>query len=180
MRRREVVPVLVVKDPCRQEHVRYQRTIASRRQFEDRFQALAQRTFDAAFECRVREDDTEIGAALAEALQPLLGFSSQDLELPEDRMSLIHPDDRAVVVMHLRRVLSGHRDLCVFRAITPTGLVRWFGVLTRPVWDAATRRITHVYGLIQDHSARSETAAAGLDTDAAYPALPHLALPSAF
>ncbi len=179
MRRREVVPMLVVKDQCREEQVRFQRSIASRRQFEDRFQALARRTFDAAFECRIRVGGIEeIGQALAEALKPLLGFSPHDMETPEDWASCIHPDDQAIVAKHLQRVRYGHRDLCVFRAVTPVGAVRWFGVLTRPAWDAATGRIRHVYGLLQDHSARTDAALAR--SEATQLAQPHLVAPSAF
>lgn len=178
MRRRAVVPVLVVKDQCREEQVRYRRSIASRRQFEDRFQKLAQRTFDAAFECRIRQGNAEeIGCALAEALQCLPGFSSHDLETPEGWEALIHPDDRAIVALHLQRVLFGHRDLCVFRAVTPTGVVRWFGVLTRPAWDAAGRHIRHIYGLVQDHSGCTHAPSA--DAGSAHAALPHFVSPSA-
>lgn len=181
MRRRAVVPVLVDKDQCREEQVRYQRSIASRRQFEDRFQALARRTFDAAFECRIGEGSTdELGQALAEALQPLLGVSPHDCENSEDWTSCIHPDDRVIMAEHLTRVLYGQRDLCVFRAITPAGLVRWFGVLTRPAWDAAGRRIRHVYGLVQDYSARTDVPVAASEAGTTQPALPSLVAPSAF
>ena len=180
MCRRAVVPVLVFKDQCREEQVQSQRSIASRRQFEDRFQALARRTFDAAFECRIREGSTEeIGQALAEALQPLLGYVPHNSQPPEGWASCIHPDDQAIVALHLKRVRYGHRDLCVFRAVTPAGLVRWFGVLTRPAWDAASRCTRHVYGLVQDHSAHTDASPAGPEAGTAQPALPHLVAPSA-
>ncbi len=171
MSRREMaaMPVLVVKDQRSDEHNRYQQTVASRRQFEDRFQALARQTFDAAFECAIQDAGTEVGAALAGALRPLLGSSPQACDTPADWAQLVHPDDHAVVAAHLLRVLGGQRDLCVFRVVDLTGAVRWFGVLTRAVWDASERRITHVYGLIQDHSAHHEAPPARAEADALSP-----------
>ncbi len=178
MSRREMaaMPVLVVKDQRSDEHNRYQQTVASRRQFEDRFQALARRTFDAAFECAIQEDGMEVGAALAGALRPLLGFSPQECDTPTDWAQLVHPDDHAAVAAHLLRVLGGQRDLCVFRVVDPAGAIQWFGVLTRAVWDASDRRIAHVYGLIQDHSAHHE----GLPPRAEADAAPHAVCSSSF
>ena len=179
MRRREMaaMPVLVVKDQRSEEHNRYQQLVASRRQFEDRFQALARRTFDAAFECPVREEGTELGATLAEALRPLIGFTPQAETALDGWEQLIHPDDHAVVAAHLQRVLGGRRDLCVFRVVTAAGTVRWFGVLTRSVRDASGRHLAHVYGLIQGYSTRLETPAAPTTADAA---LLHMVAPSDF
>lgn len=155
MRRREVVriPVLNVQHERDDEHIRYDKTAASRRRFEDRFQALAKQTFDAAFECRVWHDGAGVGEALAGALRPLLGFAPNDPRAPQRWQALIHPDDHLMVEDHLQRVLGGQRDLCVFRGITPTRAVRWFGVLTRPVWDASGRRVAYTYSVVQDHSA---------------------------
>ncbi len=178
MSRREMaaMPVLVVKDQRSDEPNRYQQTVVSRRQFEDRFQALARRTFDAAFECAIQDDGTEVGAALAGALRPLLGFSLQACDTPADWAQLVHPDDHAVVAAHLLRVLGGQRDLSVFRVVDPSGVVRWFGVLTRAVWDASGRHIAHVYGLIQDHSAHHEASSPHAEAGT----LPHVVCPSGF
>lgn len=184
-------PVLVVKDQYGGPQNRHQQTgttctyRASRRQFEDRFQALARRTFDAAFECPVRKEGAEVDAALADALRVLLGFSPQ--EGTRRWQPLVHPDDHAAVATHIQRVLGGRRALCVFRGLAPDAPARWFGALMRPVWDASGRHISHVYGLVQDYSARLETAPLCIEADAVHlasphpasphPALPHPALP---
>ncbi len=182
MSRREMagMPVLVFKDQRSEQQNRYQQIVAFRRQFEDRFQALARPTFDAAFECPIRKEGAEFGQAVAGALQPLIGFSSQEVEAPEGWEQLVHPDDHAVVAAHVQRVLGGQRDLCVFRVFTPARAVCWFGVLTRPVWDASGRRIGQVYGLVQDYSVRLEAPLPCEEADAAHSALPHIVSPSGF
>ncbi len=167
-RDRASVPVLEDLDQWREQHVRYKQKVASRRQFEDRFQSLAKQTFDAAFECHLSKDGDGIGEALTEALLPLTGFSFADRSPHERWEQLIHPDDLPVVITHIQRVLGGQRDVCVFRMITRSGTVRWFGALTRPVWDEGGRRVAYVYGLVHDHSALTdaELSPAGRDTGA--------------
>ena len=155
-RGRANVPVLQDLDQWREQHIQYKQKVASRRQFENRFQALAKQTFDAAFECPIHNGDDDIGRALTEALLPLAGFSSADRAPYERWEQLIHPEDFPVVAAHIQRVLGGLRDVCVFRMITRSGAARWFGTLTRPVWDEGGRRAAHVYGLVQDHAACSE------------------------
>ena len=50
------MPVLRDLDHGREQHIRYKQKVASRRQFEDRFQSLAKQTFDAAFECHLSKN----------------------------------------------------------------------------------------------------------------------------
>ena len=161
MCRREMtqVPVLVAKDQRRFANIQKQHPPVSRRQFEGRFQALAQRTFDAAFECHIRKGNVEVNEALTRALRPLIGFSPQRREFPVHWQQFVHPEDHEVVATHLKRVLCGRRDLCVFRVHTPLGRVRWFGLLTRRVAENEDEGSAYVYGLIRDYSARSGIAA---------------------
>ena len=168
-------PVLQGLDQGLEQHIRYKQKVASRRQFEDRFQSLVKQTFDAAFECHLSKDGDGIGEALTEALLPLTGFSFADRSPHERWEQLIHPDDLPVVITHIQRVLGGQRDVCVFRMITRSGTVRWFGALTRPVWDEGGRRVAYVYGLVHDHSARTEAEIypAGRDTGARGAVPPH-------
>lgn len=176
-RGRASVPVLQDLDQGRQQHIRYKQKVASRRQFEDRFQSLAKESFDAAFECHLSKDGDGIGEALTEALLPLTGFSFADRSPHERWERFIHPDDLSVVITHIQRVLGGQRDVCVFRMITWSGTVRWFGVLTRPVWDG--RRVAYVYGLVYDHSSRTEPEIfpAGRDNPASGVVFVHLLCP---
>lgn len=175
MRGRASVPVL--RDLDHGQHIRYKQKVASRRQFEDRFQSLAKESFDAAFECPLSKNGDGIGKALTEALLPLTGFSFADRSPHERWERFIHPDDLSVVITHIQRVLGGQRDVCVFRMITWSGTVRWFGALTRPVWDG--RRVAYVYGLVYDHSARTEAeiSSAGRDTPARGAVFAHLLFP---
>ena len=156
MRGRASVSVLQDLDEWREQHIRYTQKMASRRQFENQFQALAKQTFDAAFECLIHNEGDDLGKALIEALLPLAGFSRADRVSFERWERLIHPEDLPVVDTHIQRVLGGRRDVCLFRVITRLGMVRWFGTLTRPVWDEGGRRVGHAYGLVQDHSAHTE------------------------
>jgi PAS domain-containing protein len=146
--------VLVSNGSCRIEHIREQRAVAFRRQFEERFQALAQRAFDAAFECAVGETGGEVAEALSGALRSLMGLSPNDQDGPGWE-PLVHPDDHAVVAAHLQCVLEGRRDLCVFRVVMPVETVRWFGVLTRTVQEVSSRRVAYVYGLVRDYTAHT-------------------------
>ena len=179
MRGRASEPVLRDLDHGREQHIQYKQKMASRRQFEDRFQSLAKQTFDAAFECHLSKNGDGIGEALTEALLPLTDFSFADRSPHEPWERLIHPDDLPVVFTHIQRVLGGQRDVCVFRMITWSGTVRWFGILTRPVWDG--RRVGYVYGLVYDHSARTEAeiSPAPRDTPARGVVFAHLLCPRA-
>lgn len=175
MCRGELVESCIVdaRRPRRQRRGRVASNAASRRRFEDRFQRLARQTFDAVFECATPKGDAEVGEALAEAVRPGAGYTPSDREAPEDWAHCVHPEDRALVAAHLQRVLSGHRDLCVFRVMTPAGGVRWFSTLTRPVYEATGRRIVHVYGLVRDYSAHTAASPLGREADLALCALLH-------
>ena len=165
-RGRASVPVLEDSDQGRERHRWYQQKVASRRQFEDRFQSLAKEIFDAAFECQINQDGARIGTALTEVLLSLTGFSKADRARYESWERLVHPDDHTIVATHIQRVLGGQRDVCVFRVITRLGTVCWFGVLMRPVWEVADRRLAYVYGLVRDFSACTETEAPAARRDA--------------
>ncbi len=165
-RGRTSVPVLEDSDQGRERHRWYQQKVASRRQFEDRFQSLAKEIFDAAFECQINQDGARIGTALTEVLLSLTGFSKADRARYESWERLVHPDDHSVVATHSQRVLGGQRDVCVFRVITRLGAACWFGVLMRPVWGEAGWRLAHVYGLVRDLSAYTEAEATPARRDA--------------
>lgn len=156
-RREAVVPVPAAARPGlkRRRHRYPSRTVAAQRQFEGQFQALARRSFDAAFECAVQEEGAVVSAALAATLRSLLG-RSDDARAQGAWEACVHPEDHPVVAAHLLCVLAGQRHLAVFRGVTPAGEVRWLSLLSRPVWDAGGRRVAHVYGLLKDHPTRGE------------------------
>lgn len=146
------MPLREVSNPQVESPIWNKSLPTSRRAFEDRFQRLARGTFDATFECCVGHDGTEIILALTRTVQELAGCSCDGATATEQWVHLIHPSDHRVVATHVQRVLDGHRDLCVFRVLVPAAGVRWFGTLTRPVWDGAGCQVTHVYGLVQDYA----------------------------
>ncbi|MFQ5571644.1 MAG: PAS domain-containing protein, partial [Rhodothermales bacterium] len=160
------VQVVETLEEWRKEQVNSTRKAASRRAFEDRFQALARPNFDVAYECRIDlEAPARICKALNEALQKISGFSSKALVERGGWEAVVHPEDQAVVVKHLRRVLDGCRDVCVFRIVTRSGRERWLGNLVRPVWDEASLRVVHLYGLMKDLSAYRYTCDVLHDSD---------------
>lgn len=120
----------------------------ARHRFEHRFQGLALPAAAAAFD---RALDHEPAHVLEDALVGVLcrlggyaGTASLDALLPGE--------DVALARAHLGRVLANRPDVCVLRLETRAGTIRWVGLLTRPVWDAAARRVVHVYGLVFDLS----------------------------
>lgn len=145
------IPVMEVPNPQVASFNPNRTAATSRRVFEDRFQQLARQAFDATFECSIHREGMEVVEALTGVVQTLTGISSARTEVTEQWVHLVHPNDHTVVARHIHRVLEGHRDLCVFRIIVPTEGVRWFGTLTRPVWDEGRKTVTHVYGLVQDY-----------------------------
>ena len=155
MCRRKAAQVLVSVDNDHGQivHLQAQQSLESLRRFEGRFQALARRTFDAAFEGPVEEGAADILEALTQAVGPLVGFSRQHDEAPRYWGHLVHPGDHEVVSSHVQRVLCGKRDICAFRVTSADGELRWVSALIRPVRVRTDQDASYIYGLIKVYKA---------------------------
>src|SRR5262245_48782798 len=125
---------------------------AERRQAEARLQEALAAGAVMAFEC-----DPDGGRVQrSENAAQILGLNPQQIFTAAQFAERIHPDDRARVKAHRRRVRANSlADTATFRFIRPDGREVWLEETARAEFDT-TGRVTRVKGLTRDITRRKQ------------------------
>jgi PAS domain S-box-containing protein len=126
----------------------------ARSESEERYRAVSELTSDLAYAFRVERDGSLVREWMTQALSQVTGFSSEELAARGDWLSVIHPEDWPALQRHIRKILSGQKDVCELRIITKDGQVRWLHDSGHPVWDETHGRIVRIYGAARDITER--------------------------
>ncbi len=84
------------------------------------------------------------------SLQKIAGFKVDKLPTVDEWKRLIHPQDLALLLEHMRQVSQGTPGVIEFRLKTPDGKYRWLRHHSRPTLDENTNRLVRVYGAGKD------------------------------
>jgi len=120
------------------------------RESEDRYRVVSELTSDYAYACRVEHDGSLIGEWITGAFSRITGYGTDELSSFEGWRKLTHPQDDAVATAHLEHVLNGETKVSEYRILTKHGKIRWMRDYGRPVWSGGEKRVTHIYGAVQD------------------------------
>ena len=120
------------------------------RESEDRYRVVSELTSDYAYAYKVDPDGRLIGEWITGAFSRITGYETDELNSYEAWRKLTHPEDEAVSNKHIEHVLSGETRISEYRILTKQGKIRWMRDYGRPVCSGGEKRVTHVYGAVQD------------------------------
>lgn len=142
---------LVVRDMS--EHGRAEQALE---ESEARYRAVSELTSDYAYAIRVEPDGRVTMEWMTGAFTRITGYSREEMEKREPSgggFSLVHPDDRAIALARVQRLIAGLADTSEFRIVTRSGEVRWIRESGRPVRDEETG-VLRILGAAQDVTER--------------------------
>lgn len=138
---------LVLRDMS--EHGRAEQALE---ESEARYRAVSELTSDYAYAIRVERDGRVVMEWMTGAFTRITGYSRAEMEKREPSgggFSLVHPDDRAIALARVQRLLAGREDTSEFRIVTKSGEVRWIRESGRPVVDDESGAL-RIFGAAQD------------------------------
>lgn len=133
------------------EHKRLEEKL---RQSEERYRIVSEITSDYAYASRVEPDGKFVLEWITAAFSAISGFTPEEIEARGGWISLVTPEDMAMVREHWARFVAGQSDTSEFRILTKSGETRWLRNHGRPVWDEAQGRVVRLYGAGQDITER--------------------------
>ncbi|MGA4578145.1 PAS domain S-box protein [Limisphaera sp. VF-2] len=129
------------------------------RESETRNRIIANLVSDYAYIFRVLPDGTLRGEWVTDSFVKAFGLTIPEIDARGGWQSLVHPEDLPIALAHARKVISGQRDVCEMRWVTPAGQIRWMRDYAEPVFDDSGARVIRIYGASQDITERKEAEA---------------------
>ena len=123
------------------------------RESENRYQIFASNTSDYVYKCLRRGMEPFRVQWMAGAIEPITGYSIEEMYQMGCWMQFVHPDDKERVSSVLMKMLPGERVAIEFRIITKVGDIRWVYESSYCESGDALGEIYH-YGSSQDITAR--------------------------
>ena len=93
---------------------------------------------------------------LVGAFTRITGFTPSEVDSRGGWKILIYPDDMSIPLSQLQSLLANRPKVVEYRMLTKDGMVRWVRDYARPVWDEEQKRVTHIYGAVQDITDRKQ------------------------
>lgn len=110
---------------------------------------------DLSYEMRLDEAGTMRLVSISGPLERVTGYTLDDLDLLNEDMKLVYPEDAGIVRQHLRRVRSGVESVTEYRVVTREGRVYWVRDFAHPIIDEAGQ-VIGAAGIAQDVTERLE------------------------
>jgi len=123
---------------------------------EHRYRTLATMSSDFAYCFEMQDDGPPRLAWVTDAFQRITSYEPEEWVRAGAWRGIIHPDDLLAFEQRLPRLMGGEEVTGEFRIVTKSGEVRWLSVLTRPIVDPASSRVTSIIGSAHDFTARKE------------------------
>lgn len=95
------------------------------RESENRYQIFTSNTSDYVYKCLRRGMEPFRVQWMAGAIEPITGYSMEEMYQMGCWMNIVHPDDKKRVSTALMKMLPGDRAALEFRIITRGGDLRW-------------------------------------------------------
>lgn len=95
------------------------------RESENRYQIFTANTSDYVYKCLRRDMEPFRVQWMAGAVEPITGYSMEEMYQMGCWMNIVHPDDKKRVSTALMKMLPGDRTALEFRIITKGGALRW-------------------------------------------------------
>ncbi|MGJ4788382.1 PAS domain S-box protein [Leptospira koniambonensis] len=124
-----------------------------RKKIEKEIRALAPEVFnDYLYRVDVSDNGDLLLSWANEGFLKFCGINLDDLNnsWPAADPRYFHPDDQDLIKQRTRSLLSGSPRADEYRAYGPDGQIRWLRDHAHPIWDPVKKRVTQIYGSVQD------------------------------
>ena len=125
-------------------------TEAALRNSEKRYRLVSELSSDFAYSFQLDSDGTLELDWVTGALERITGFTVEDLRKRGGWNSLIFPDDLQIPIDQFEALKDGQTSVVEYRILNSQDDVRWVRDYARPLWSNEKKRVTHIYGAIQD------------------------------
>ncbi|MFC1585167.1 sensor histidine kinase [Fibrobacterota bacterium] len=92
------------------------------------------------------------------AINDLTGLNDDGIQVMNDWMSLVHPDDLKKFQELTRTAMTNQSSVSEYRIINKLNEVRWIRDHAQPIWSEEEQRVTNVMGSVQDITTARQTA----------------------
>lgn len=116
-------------------------------------------SYDYIYRVDVSEDGTLNLIWASDAFLALAGIALHDgivIREPSD-FSTFHPEDHLLLQERIQALLKGTARTDEYRVYGREGKIFWLRDSGRPVWDENEKRVTKIYGTVQDVTPRKES-----------------------
>jgi len=114
-------------------------------------------TRDFAYFIRISPEGKPVFEWVTEPLKRLIGDATchgESKQQARDWVLPIHPDDIPIIKDRFNKLLTGREDTSEYRGIINGSEVRYFSDHSLPVRDLINDKVTQIYGVMQDITAR--------------------------
>lgn len=120
------------------------------RESEKRYRLVSELSSDFAYSFCLEPDETLTLEWVTGALGRITGFTTEELKKRGGWQAMIHPDDLRIPLEQFQSLKNNQAAVVEYRILTKKGDVRWVRDHGCPLWSEGQKRVTHIYGAIQD------------------------------
>ena len=121
---------------------------------EERYRIVSELTSDYSYAFRVESDNNLVSEWVTGALVRITGYTVDELDGAGGWESLIFKEDILITMNQLKTLLAGKSSIVEYRILTKSGDIRWMLDYGLPVWSNEQKRVTKIYGAVQDITER--------------------------
>jgi two-component system, response regulator PdtaR len=127
---------------------------------EERYRVVSELSSDFAFSFIPGEDESFTLEWITDAFTTITGYSTDDVDLPNDLKRIIHGDDLPILLGYLgarpddTQMLKEATHGFDFRLFTKAGEMRWIHGFLRPEWNDHGDELVRCYGAMKDITLR--------------------------
>jgi len=127
------------------------------RRTEERSRILSETMSDFVYALRAEPDGTLRREWTAGDIRRLTGYTLEEMDARGGVMSIVHPDDRTIVMRRAFALMSKQPYSSEYRIIDKGGRVRWIRYYTHPLTEKGKISETRIYGAAKDITEAKES-----------------------
>lgn len=126
------------------------------RSLAERYRIVSELTSDYAYAFRVESVGKLNCEWVTGALEKITEYTQKELNKLGGWEKLIYPEDIRIPNEQLLLLLNGQSKIVEYRIVTKRGRIRWMRDYAKPLWDEQEKRVTFIYGAVQDITKRKK------------------------
>jgi PAS domain S-box-containing protein len=121
-------------------------------QSETRYRKVSESISDFCYSSSIGLDRSVTLDWVAGAFEEMTGYRVDEMDQGTKWEFLIYPGDLPLLDEHMDKLLNNQASTIKYRLVRKDGEILWVRSYARPEWNDGEKRVTHVYGAIQDVS----------------------------